>query len=136
MSRCITALLCSLMLAACTTREIVEEKPTNPLSQEPGQELAGFTANPLLPGGGGLGADTMRVTTEEELKNLTVTVPDLVGYSTSEAEKILEELGFSYQFKGEGTTVTAQLPAAGTKVLQNGASLVLTCGEAQKSTEP
>lgn len=73
--------------------------------------------------------------TEEELKNLTVTVPDLVGYSTSEAEKILAELGFSYQFKGEGATVTAQLPAAGTKVLQNGASLVLTCGEAQKSTE-
>ncbi len=70
MSRCITALLCSLLLAACTTREIVEEKPTNPLSQEPGQELAGFTANPLLPGGGGLGADTMRVTTEEELKNV------------------------------------------------------------------
>ena len=70
MSRRITALLCSLLLAACTTREIVEEKPSNPLSQEPGQELAGFTANPLLPGGGGLGADTMRVTTEEELKNV------------------------------------------------------------------
>ena len=70
MSRRITALLCSLLLAACTTREIVEEKPSNPLSQEPGQELAGFTANPLLPGGGGLGADTMRVTTEDIFRSM------------------------------------------------------------------
>ncbi len=70
MKRGITALLCCLVLLGCTTREVVEEKPVNPLSQAPGQPLAGFTANPLLPGGGGLGADTMHVTTEEELKNV------------------------------------------------------------------
>lgn len=64
-------LLCCLLLnVACSTREVVEEQPTNPLSQEPGQELAGFSANPLLPGGGGLGAETMHVTSEEELKKV------------------------------------------------------------------
>jgi len=36
---------------------------------------------------------------------------------------------------GEGDTVTAQTPAAGSKVLQEGASLVLTLGEAKKSLE-
>ncbi len=66
----IVFLLCSLLPTACSTREVVEELPDNPLSQTPGQELAGFSANPLLPGGGGLGAETMRVTTEEELKKI------------------------------------------------------------------
>ena len=51
--RLIRLLLCCLLPVACSTREVVEERPDNPLSQEPGQELAGFTANPLLPGGGG-----------------------------------------------------------------------------------
>ncbi|MBR5895741.1 MAG: hypothetical protein IKZ13_09400 [Akkermansia sp.] len=66
----LTAFLLCLAFAACTSRKEVDERPSNPLSQEPGQELAGFTANPLLPGGGGLGAETMRVTTEEELKQI------------------------------------------------------------------
>lgn len=65
------ALLSTLLLTvACSTRDVVEELPDNPLSQEPGQELAGFSANPLLPGGGGLGAETMHVTSEEELKKI------------------------------------------------------------------
>lgn len=68
--RLILLLLCCLLPVACSTREVVEERPDNPLSQEPGQELAGFTANPLLPGGGGLGAETMRVTSEAELRKI------------------------------------------------------------------
>ncbi|MBR2464826.1 MAG: PASTA domain-containing protein [Clostridia bacterium] len=75
------------------------------------------------------------VYTEQERENLTVTVPDCTGYSVSKAEKTLSELGFSYQFVGEGDTVTAQLPAAGSKVLQEGASLVLTLGESKQSLE-
>ena len=71
MIRRIAALLCCLFIAACTTERVeIEERPANPLVKEPGQELAGFTANPLLPGGGGLGAETMNVTTEEELKKI------------------------------------------------------------------
>ncbi len=68
----IISLFCLLVaLTACSpTRETLDERPANPLSGEPGQELAGFTANPLLPGGGGLGADTMKVTTEAELKQV------------------------------------------------------------------
>ncbi len=65
------ALLCSLTLAACTTTTELEERPENPLApQDANQPLAGFSANPLLPGGGGLGAQTMRVTSEEELKKV------------------------------------------------------------------
>lgn len=66
----LTIFISCLLLAACTTRNEVEETPANPLSSETGSELAGFSANPLLPGGGGLGAETMKVTTEEELKNI------------------------------------------------------------------
>lgn len=66
----LTVIACGLFLAACTTREEIEERPDNPLTSETGSELAGFSANPLLPGGGGLGTETMKVTTEEELKNI------------------------------------------------------------------
>ncbi|MBR2011570.1 MAG: PASTA domain-containing protein [Clostridia bacterium] len=75
------------------------------------------------------------VYTEEESKNLTVTVPDCTGYRASEAEKILSRLGFSCKLVGEGDTVTAQLPAAGSKVLQKGASLVLTLGASKETHE-
>ena len=62
--------LAILALTACSTRQVLEEKPDNPLSQTPGEALAGFSANPLLPGGGGLGAETMHVTSEAELRNV------------------------------------------------------------------
>lgn len=69
--RLISLIFLLSVFTACTpSRKTLEERPDNPLSGEPGQELAGFTANPLLPGGGGLGADTMRVTTEAELKKV------------------------------------------------------------------
>lgn len=66
----LSVLLCCLLVAACSTHKELDERPANPLSGEQGQQLAGFTANPLLPGGGGLGAETMKVTTEEELKKV------------------------------------------------------------------
>ena len=68
------------------------------------------------------------VYTEEEQANLSVTVPDLSGYSKEQAAKLLDTVGISYRFVGEGATITAQAPAAGSKILLNGATVVLTLG--------
>lgn len=74
------------------------------------------------------------VYTEQEQANLSVTVPDLSGYSKEQAAKLLDDMGISYRFVGEGDTVTAQAPAAGSKVLQNGASAVLTLGASEEES--
>ena len=73
--------------------------------------------------------------TEEERENLTVTVPDLIGYTASDAEKVLSELGISCKFTGEGDAVTAQLPAKGSRILQKGAALTLSLGTASDRRE-
>ena len=69
--------------------------------------------------------------TEKEVENLTVTVPNCLGYTVCEAEKVLAELGISCKFTGDGSTVVAQMPAAGSKILQKNASLVLSLGAEQ-----
>ncbi len=74
------------------------------------------------------------VYTEEEEKNLTVTVPNCTGYTAAQAEKLLGELGIAFSFIGEGDTVTAQLPKAGERVLSSGARVTLTLGAALPET--
>lgn len=69
------------------------------------------------------------VYTEEEQKNKTVTVPDLAGLSRENAEALLRDTPFAVRFEGEGDTVCAQLPRAGTSVSETGATLVLTLGD-------
>ncbi len=80
--------------------------------------------------------DVERRFTEEEEKNRTVTVPDCSGWSPSKATEILSEAGLSFSFVGEGDTVTAQLPAAGSAVLLAGASVTLTLGEGSIGERP
>ena len=46
----------------------------------------------------------------------TVTMPDLINKTLTEAVTTLVKLGLSYEIDGEGLTITNQLPPAGTKV--------------------
>ncbi|MBE6604693.1 MAG: PASTA domain-containing protein [Ruminococcaceae bacterium] len=66
------------------------------------------------------------VYTDEELENLTVKVPNLVGLSVAEATAVLEKIGVGVTYSGEGEIVSAQSPASGTAVLRRGAKAVLT----------
>jgi len=60
---------------------------------------------------------------EDEQKDINVHVPRITGWSVEEATAMLEEQGYEYKIVGDGSTVTAQLPArnafvaSGTKVV-------------------
>ena len=69
------------------------------------------------------------VYTEEEEKNLTLTVPNCIGWNREEAARVLSQSGFSYSFVGDGDTVTAQTPEVGSRVERTGATVVLTMGD-------
>jgi stage V sporulation protein D (sporulation-specific penicillin-binding protein) len=59
----------------------------------------------------------------EDHRDINVHVPRITGRSVEEATALLEEQGYSFRVIGEGTTVTAQLPArnafvaSGTRVI-------------------
>lgn len=65
---------------------------------------------------------------EDETDRQEITIPSLVGKSVEDAEAALEELGLDYRVKGDGDTVTDQLPVAGIS-LQPDNKVVLYCGE-------
>jgi stage V sporulation protein D (sporulation-specific penicillin-binding protein) len=48
---------------------------------------------------------------DEERRDINVHVPRITGWSVEEAISMLEEQGYDYTIEGEGSTVTAQLPA-------------------------
>ena len=60
---------------------------------------------------------------EEDLKTLSVNVPNVQYYTVDEATKTLEEHGFVVKVKGEGDTVLRQMPS-GVKI-EHGGSVVL-----------
>ena len=68
------------------------------------------------------------VYSEQEQVLADKTVPSLLGLSPEEAEAALSEAGLSGRRVGEGSLVTAQLPAAGAEVAA-GSELLLYCGE-------
>ncbi|MBQ9802786.1 MAG: PASTA domain-containing protein [Clostridia bacterium] len=74
------------------------------------------------------------VYTEQEAENLTVTVPDCTGLSASEAEKLLAAGGIAVRLTGEGDTVVAQQPLAGSRIRKSGANVVLTVGSGGAET--
>lgn len=67
--------------------------------------------------------------TDAEKEALTLTVPNCVGWSRTEAERILSQSGFAYTFEGEGETVVAQTPAFGGALKADGAHVTLMLGE-------
>ena len=60
--------------------------------------------------------------------DVIVTVPDLSGMETKEAEELLKELGLSAMLRGAGETVTAQLPGTDT-ALEAGSQVLLYLGD-------
>ena len=72
-----------------------------------------------------------RELTEEEKEYVNVTVPELVGMTAKEAEKMLSELGLSSERIGEGERVLSQLPMAGGEIL-SGSRLFLYTTEPEE----
>ena len=69
------------------------------------------------------------VYTEAEKGAMKLNIPDCLGWSAKEASLLLSEAGFSVSFVGTGDYVSAQVPTAGSSVIADGASVVLTLGE-------
>ncbi|MGM9630830.1 penicillin-binding transpeptidase domain-containing protein [Butyricicoccus sp.] len=67
---------------------------------------------------------------EDETDRQEITIPSLVGKSVEDAQAALEELGLECRIKGDGDTVTDQLPVAGIS-LQPDNKVVLYCGESR-----
>lgn len=75
--------------------------------------------------------------TEEELENISVTVPSVQYYTVEEAQETLESLGLNVKVKGEGDTVVRQVPSA--VRIEHGGSVVLYTDESteiEKVTVP
>lgn len=60
---------------------------------------------------------------EDEKEYVDIEVPDISGKTQEEAEKILEEAGFTLRMNGEGDLITDQIPKAYTKAA-SGSSIV------------
>ena len=64
--------------------------------------------------------------TEEELKALSLTVPDTVGSSVEDAKNKVTSSKLEYKIVGSGEKVLRQLPEAGTKVISGGTVILYT----------
>lgn len=69
------------------------------------------------------------VYTPEELENLAITVPNVKGYHPDQVVALADQLGVSVRVVGKGDKITAQMPAAGTKI-EAGGILVIYAGDA------
>ena len=67
--------------------------------------------------------------TTEELAKLDVTLSSYVGATVENALNDLSWRGFSYEIIGDGDTVTAQIPEAGSKISSDTGLLILYTGE-------
>jgi len=73
--------------------------------------------------------------TADELAKLDVTVGNYVGATIENCITDLSWRGFEYEFIGEGDTVTAQVPAAGTRISSDSGKLYLYTGDSTPSDE-
>ena len=71
--------------------------------------------------------------TEEELKNLSVTVPEVVGNTVTEAKTKLGNAKLKFQVVGNGKQVVRQLPESGNQILSGGVVILYT-GETDDKT--
>ena len=72
--------------------------------------------------------------TEEELAELDTTADTYIGMTVDEAVTAAENGGFTTWVKGEGETIVAQMPEAGTKIPQGGNVVLYTDAESIKDT--
>ncbi len=75
---------------------------------------------------------------EEELKKLAKSVPNVTGKTVSTAKDMLTTEGLTYKVIGEGEKVEKQLPENGSMILDSGVVLLYTDKDAeeQKTTVP
>ena len=71
---------------------------------------------------------------EEELKRLSVNVPDIVGMGVAEAKERISASGLNSRVVGVGEKVTAQTPSAATPVYKNGTVILYTEGTSEETT--
>lgn len=74
------------------------------------------------------------VYTEEEENELSVRVPNCIGWHAENAAQILTQVGISCKFVGEGMYVMAQMPIEGAQILKKGACITLTLGKTKQET--
>ena len=74
------------------------------------------------------------VYTADEAALRTLRVPDCTGLSVARAQNLLAAAGIAVSFVGEGETVTAQQPMAGSQMLVTGAQILLSLGGETAST--
>ncbi|NLB28871.1 MAG: PASTA domain-containing protein, partial [Clostridiales bacterium] len=72
--------------------------------------------------------------TEEEIKELNVTVPKLGGMYAEDVTSALNNLGLEYRFVGEGGTVTDQFPSAHA-IVSPGTTVVVYMGAPMPDNE-
>ncbi len=72
--------------------------------------------------------------TEEEMAEMSKSVPNLAGIDVSTAKNQLAALGLSYKVVGEGTKVSTQLPASGSTVYSGGVVVLYTDDTSEKLT--
>lgn len=63
---------------------------------------------------------------EEELKKLTISVPEVTGFKLEDARNKISNSKLQYQVVGSGDTVLRQLPESGNQVLNGGVVLLYT----------
>ncbi|MBQ2688428.1 MAG: PASTA domain-containing protein [Clostridia bacterium] len=72
--------------------------------------------------------------TQEELEALDTTADTYIGMTVDEAVTAAENSGFTTWVKGEGDTIVAQMPEAGTKIPQGGNVVLYTDAESISDT--
>ncbi len=74
---------------------------------------------------------------EAELKNISISVPEVTGSEIIDAKKSLSGVGLSYKVLGSGEKVIRQHPAAGNAIFRGGTVILYTDdSEAQTTTVP
>lgn len=73
--------------------------------------------------------------TEEEYKNLTVSVPEVTGINLDEAKQKINNSKLEYEIVGSGDKVVRQLPEAGNQVLTGGVVILYTEGAEDKTVQ-
>ena len=71
--------------------------------------------------------------TDEELKKLSVEIPDVVGASLEEARGKVASKKLEYKVVGDGEKVVRQIPEAGSKVVNGGTVILYTDKTSEKT---
>lgn len=69
--------------------------------------------------------------TEAELAKLEVNLLDYTGWLVEDAIKSMGYVGLDYEVVGDGTKVTAQIPAGGSQLAKDTGKVIFYCGDAE-----